>query len=300
MSQQQTRTTGRLTQAALTAAEAGHYMFPVGPRSKLPAVRNWEQAATRDPERIRAIWARHPYNLGLAVGRAGLVVIDLDERDGAVAPPHWAGARGGRDVLARLAADAGQPFPGDTYTVKSPSGWHLYFQAPTGVRLRNTAGEHGNGIGWNIDTRSGGGYVLGAGSVRDQGYYRVVNRAPIAPLPAWLTAALTPPPPPRPVTPVAMARAEAYVRAAIAAETARVSEAGTGYRHHTLLAAAIKLGTLVGAGALNENDAANALHTAAAGYIGVDHYTARQVERDINDGLTYGAANPRHLATPGR
>nr|WP_229686773.1 bifunctional DNA primase/polymerase [Longimycelium tulufanense] len=95
-----------------------------------------------------------------------------------------------------MAAEAGQPVPDDTYTVATPSGGtrpgiHLYFQAPA-VELRNTVGK----LGWRIDTRGVGGYVVAAGSVRPEGVYRVVRDAPVQLLPQWLVTALTPPCPP--------------------------------------------------------------------------------------------------------
>jgi hypothetical protein len=87
-----TRST-RLRDAALAAVESGLYVFPVVPRGKTPAVRNWEQAATRDPEQINDWWTqRQPYNIGAAVGRSGIVVIDLDHGRGE-APPEPSPAR---------------------------------------------------------------------------------------------------------------------------------------------------------------------------------------------------------------
>ena len=101
---------GRLGAAALSAATAGHYVFPVHPRSKIPAVGDWERTATRDPEQITLWWAARPYNIGLSTGRSGLLVVDLDLAHGHEPPPEWAGARGGFDVLVRLAAAAGALF----------------------------------------------------------------------------------------------------------------------------------------------------------------------------------------------
>jgi hypothetical protein len=138
------------------AAEAGHYVFPVQPRGKVPAVKAREQTASRDPEQIRDWWTQQPHSIGIAVGRAGMIVIDLDTRPGQTPPPRWAGATGGADVLTRLAHEAGQPLPA-TYSVRTPSdGRHMYFPAPAGVKLRNTQGESGSGLGWCIDTRGNG------------------------------------------------------------------------------------------------------------------------------------------------
>lgn len=138
----------RLRDDALTASDSGLFVFPCVPRGKVPAVRDWEHTATRDPEQIRKWWD-HPapaWNIGAAVGRSGIVVIDLDIAGDEPAPEPFAGATGGADVLARLAANAGEPIP-TTWTVSTPSGGsHLYFYAPRGHELRNTAGV----LGWKI------------------------------------------------------------------------------------------------------------------------------------------------------
>lgn len=288
----------RLGAAALAAATAGHYVFPVHPRSKIPALGGWDNAATRDPAQITEWWSARPFNIGLSTTRSGLLVVDLDPARGHEPPPQWAGAGSGFEVLVRLAAAAGEPVPTDTFSVATPSGGrHLYFRAPSEVELRNTQGA----LGWRIDTRGRGGNVLAAGSVRPEGYYRVIRNAPIAPLPAWLVTALTPPPapPPRaprsPAAPVPAGRADAYLRAVIDGECADVTAAEVGYRHSTLLRAARKLGHWVGGGALAEHEARTELVDAARGYVGVQGYTAAGVERDIADGIAYGARLPRHI-----
>lgn len=98
-------------------------MFPLSPRSKVPAVKQWETVATTDPLRLRDWWpfdARR--NVGVACGPAGLVVIDLDETRGRLSDTWgpW-GVRHGREVLALLARWAGEPDPVNTYTVLTPS-----------------------------------------------------------------------------------------------------------------------------------------------------------------------------------
>ncbi|MDN5856594.1 MAG: bifunctional DNA primase/polymerase [Actinomycetia bacterium] len=279
-------------------------MFPLQPRSKLPAVRDWEGAATRDPERIVSWFEARPYNLGVACGPSGLVVVDLDDGHGESAPEPWTGARHGREVLTQIAAAAGAPPLPRTRTVSTPSGGlHLYFRAPVGVELRNTAG----GLGWRIDTRAHGGYVVAASSVRDAGYYRVTDRAPVAELPDWIAAALTPTRVPEPgrgaIASVVLpggGRARAYVAAIVEREAAGVASAATGTRHHTLLAAARTLGRLVGGGALDEATARAALVAAATGYLGHGGYTEAQVARDVDDGLAYGTRLPRRIDVGGR
>jgi hypothetical protein len=291
----------RLGRAAASAAARGWFVFPVHPRSKIPAVKRWETAASRDPDQIARWWKTAPFNLGIACGPSGLVVIDIDRPRGDP-PPEWAGARGGFDVLARLATEAGETWPPRTTVVQTAGGGsHWYFRAPAGVELRNTQGRAGaRGLGWCVDTRGHGGYVLGAGSVGSAGRcYRMVSRHPVATLPDWLEAALTPPPRPQqgrrqPVGEQATPRRiAAYVRAVLDGESAAVAAAQVGERHRTLLAAARRLGHWVGSEVLTEAAARSALTTAAAHYVGVDGYTAAQVERDITDGIAYGARMPR-------
>lgn len=89
-------------------------------------------------------------------------------------------------------------------------------------------------------------------------------------------------------------RARAYVMAIVEREAAEVAAAalGTGARHTTFLASARTLGLLVGGGELEQSVARAALTAAAAGFIGRAGYPARQVDRDITDGLAYGAKLP--------
>jgi Bifunctional DNA primase/polymerase, N-terminal len=315
---------GRLLRVALTIAARGWPVFPLRPLGKRPALHpadrcpgtgacasghlGWEQRATTDPDRIRRAWGTKPgWNIGVATGPAGLVVVDLDVPDPAdpddVPPPRWArlGATCGTEVLALLAAQAGQPFP-DTHTVATPSGgWHLMFQAPTGPgapQLRNTAGERGNGLGWKVDTRAHGGYIVAAGSRTPAGTYRVVDAREPVPLPGWLLQRLRPtPPPPPPDEPIGVGggRGDRYVAAAIRGERQRVLEAPPGQRNHSLYLAAVALGQLVAGGALAEHEARAELRATAAPHIAAGAYSPIQAEKTISSGLRAGARRPRRL-----
>lgn len=117
--------------AALAVAGRGWPVFPLRPRSKAPALHRqdrcpetgvcagghvkWEQRATTDPAIITRCWSHKPYNIGLATGPAGLIVIDLDMPKANSSQD----APGGADNLLALCERAGQPVPA-TLTVRTP------------------------------------------------------------------------------------------------------------------------------------------------------------------------------------
>lgn len=287
-------------EAALAAADRGWHVFPVLPNEKRPAVEQWEQRATTDPSRIQLAWGERRWNVGLACGPSGLLVVDLDQPEPGddIPPPPWnmLDIRGGADVLAILAKRARQPWP-ETYSVRTPSGGqHLYFTAPPGSRLRNTQGR----LGWKIDTRTGGGYVLAPGSlIADRAYQPVDPRATVANLPFWLEAQLAPPPAPAgPKTPTLPGeRADAYVAAAIRGESDRIRTARRGQHNSTIFISSVALGQLVAGGALGYQDARAALRAAAEGHVAsACNCTSREVEATIASGLRAGASRPRGAA----
>ena len=278
------------------AAERGWHVFPLRPDDKRPAVRDWETRATVDPARIARCWSAGPYGVGIACGPSGLVVIDLDTPKPGQAPPGERasdGIRDGSDVLAALCARAGQPFPGDTYTVATGrGGTHFYHRHPVGgPPLRNTAGM----LGWLIDTRAHGGYVVAAGSTAAGRPYTVLHDADPAPLPGWLAEPLRPAPL-RPAGPVVIElpadRRGAYLRAALERTLGHLAQAREGGRNRALFMAAQTLGQLVAGGALAEADATAVLADGAR-RIGLG---ARETGRTIRSGLTAGDRRAAWLA----
>ncbi|MEV5553828.1 bifunctional DNA primase/polymerase, partial [Nonomuraea wenchangensis] len=244
-------TTANLTRYALAAAARGWHVFPLAPNGKTPprGFTAWQDRTTTDPATIRRIW-QHPYNLGIATGPSRLVVIDLDmPKPGEQPPPEWnrPGIHDGADVFAALCEQAGQPLPLETFQVRTRrGGLHLYFTAPEGATLTNTRGS----LGWLIDTRAHGGYVVGPGSrITDEhgsGTYAVLHPITPAPLPAWLAEQLRPAPlpPQKPVTvPLASDRRGSYIRAAVLGELNRVTSSPP-HGHNNALYLAAVLGEL--------------------------------------------------------
>jgi hypothetical protein len=292
-----TRTTPALLQSALAAAMLGWHVFPCAAGEKRPALRgNWQDLATTSPGQIRDWWARVPYNIGIACGPSGLVVIDLDlppdvdddeeAADGALFPLS------GADILSGLAKQHGERYPGGTYVVDTPSGGcHLYFSAAGEPRARNSAGA----VGRHIDVRADGGYVVGAGSrIGGRAYTARGGRTP-APLPAWLSRLVAEPPAPAPAVPSQwvpagdIAQGRAYALAALRAETSRVAAAVPGTRNDTLNRAAFSLGQLVTAGLLPPIPVITSLIDAAM-HAGLPE---EEAIRTVRSGMAGGARKPR-------
>ncbi|MEU6997192.1 bifunctional DNA primase/polymerase [Nonomuraea sp. NPDC046570] len=293
---------------ALAAAARGWHVFPVSVADKPPArgFTDWEANATTEADLIRRWWTRAPYNIGIACGPSRLVVVDLDKpkpgMEGLRPPSPWdlPGVTEGADVLALLFDRADEPLPFETFTVRTRrAGTHLYYSAPDNIRLGNTEGDQGNGLGWLIDTRACGGYVLGPGSYVNlpdgTGTYEVLHNTTPAPLPPLLFQQLVPPP--RPASqPARMSlpdtRQGAYLRAAITRELRRVADAPIGQRNGSLYLAAIALGQLVAGGSLSESEVTTLLEQEG----GAAGLSPAETLRTVASGLRAGAKRPRTVA----
>jgi Bifunctional DNA primase/polymerase, N-terminal len=164
---------GRLLEGALGLAARGIPVIPLRPRSKVPRHANWPNLGMLDPDSIRIEWGLNPdSNVGVlcgadAFGGRGLTVIDVDLPDGT-------------DTLRRLEDEHG-PFPGATAAVETPSGGAHYYLT-------------GHTASWNpgpgLEVRSVGRQCAAPPSIHPNGgQYGWFQRMPLAPLPAWLTAA---------------------------------------------------------------------------------------------------------------
>lgn len=278
--------TRRLMAAAFTLAARGWFVFPLQPRDKRPVrgFTRWEERATRDPQTIYNWWSEAPYNVGVATGPSKLLVVDCDAAHDDTPPAEWVGATSGLDVLIKRAHDAGVIVP-KTLAVQTPSGGlHLYFQAPDGVSLGNTAGK----LGWHIDTRGIGGYVVGAESVLPAGSYTIIADNTVASLPRWMTEALTPQHYQQEERVEHVGLSRGYIRAILREESERIITARPGTRNNTLNIAAFRLGQLVGSGLLTEQQALSLLGDGARVHVGIDGFTEAEMHRTIKSGLSAG------------
>lgn len=314
---------GQLRDQALLLAERGWNVFPLRPRTKrspalhgrkdCPATgicagghQGWEQRATSDVSRVWACWSTAAFNVAVATGPSGLLVVDCDQpKPGWVWPEGWnsRGVASGLDVLTVLADRAEATVPA-TYTVATPSGGrHFYFRAPAGMRLRNTNGDHG-GLGPLIDTRAGGGYVVAPGSITPDGVYELINDSEPVELPAWLVQALAPKAPAAVSAPreIPAVRASRYVAAAVRNECDRLAATGTGAQNQALFTAALALGRLVAGGAVEETVVREALHHAMSRLPLTrpnEPWTPAQIDATIASGFRCAARNPRTIGVRG-
>jgi hypothetical protein len=252
----------------------------------------WTKESTADPTKAARLFAEHPsYNAaGVDCGKSGLVVVDLDRKNGVDGLASW------RDLVQQHEIDA----RGALVDLTPTGGRHLYFTDPTGGAIHNSTGKLAPGV----DVRGAGGFVVAPGSLHPNGGRYVAigdwSHAP-APLPAALVDLLTPPPAPvTPVTltpsgnghePVTLRNATRYTEAAVNAELSILRAAPEGKRNDALNRAAFVLGTLAGASWSGLAAAeVEPMLTAAGGALGL---TAREVPATVKSGLSAGLAEPR-------
>ncbi len=238
------------------------------------------QDATTDADRIRSWWLQWPGALvGMPTG-AGRLVLDID-------------AKGEVDGWLTL-EERGWEIPADAPRVRTASGGaHVVFEAPP-FRVTISAGE----IGPGLDIRCEGGYVIAAGSVREDGEYQWVvgdHESYLSPgrLPTWLLARLME------LAAAKQRRGEpqgegrpssAWGRATLERECETVRSAQRGTRNTVLNKAAFKVGQAVGGGSLDEDMARGALYQAAID-AGLKH---AEIIKTIASGLGDGIKEPRY------
>lgn len=142
---------------------------------KIPAVgQNWP-SWNATPESITAWYAGHPAaNIGVRCGN-GLVVLDIDTRDG------------GEESLARLVAEHGRPPIGPT-VITGSGGFHCYFHGDCRSRNLRSIGIDG------LEIKSDGTQVVAPPSIHpDTGRAYAwhperprLGEGPLPELPAWL------------------------------------------------------------------------------------------------------------------
>jgi Bifunctional DNA primase/polymerase, N-terminal len=253
--------------AALELAAAGWLVFPV--HGKAPATPHGFKDAVSDEAQIRAWWQRWPgCNVAIAVPD-GMVVIDIDPRDG------------GELTLSGLEQRHGT-LPPTLTTLTGSGGEHRWFKTPTEGLLQADLGK-------GLQTRVGGkGYVVAPPSIHPQTqlpYEWLEPLSAVAPLPLSVHHLLRPPAPPLP-----SARTTFWTGSGGFLDWAyeRVARAPQGVGHDTLRSTARLAGGYVAAGLVKEHEARRTLLDALATWQNPYPNGART----IDDALEHGRLTP--------
>jgi len=249
---------------------------------KVPLDTGWTTAPKPDRATVKQ-WVRDGHNIGLRTGAAsnGTVAVDID-----------------------AGADTSTLDLPETVEVLTGSGnRHLYYHAD--YTTRNAVGK----LAPHVDFRGDGGQVVFPGSIHpDTKKPYIFTHAPwdtpIAPLPTWIAEKVNPLPPPPIPTPLAEQRPTPapippngktpYAAAALSGEVIAVAQAPEGTRNARLYEAALKLGSLVAAAALDETEVRSELLNAAA----IAGLPENEAAATFKSGFAVGVKNPRELPHP--
>ena len=130
----------------------GWSIFPVKPRSKVPAVK-WEELQRRlaTLDELERWFTTPGYNVGIVTGKLSKIfVVDCDSEPAL----QWA--------LETL--------PPCELRVRTAKGLHLYYPYSGERPIRNKVRVRYQGESLAVDFRAEGGYVVGPGSVHENGH----------------------------------------------------------------------------------------------------------------------------------
>jgi hypothetical protein len=233
-----------MLRAALAySSRLGWAVLPL--RGKAPAIKGGRGHldATNDPEKIRSYWARSPgSNVGVSCIGSGFIALDVDTR------------YRGDETLAELENRHG-PLSHTVLQITGGGGAHILFRAPRDLQPPGS-------IGAGIDAKWRGSIVVSPSIHPDTGrrYLWAAGHhpleMPLAPLPAWLVALLTPrinPSTTRQARPaieedIGWGPKPRYARAALQRACERIEGAPVGQQDQTLNSESYSIGRLIGAG----------------------------------------------------
>lgn len=185
--------------------------FKIGPlNGKVPMTPNGFKDFTTDLGQVTAWWERWPgANIGAAPPK-GMVVLDIDPRNG------------GMDTWQRL--NAGHHVPDTLMMLTGSHGLHYWFTLPHAGALRGTAGE-------GVDVKTHTGYLVMPPSIHPTTgwHYLIAHWCTPVELPTWLRAHVY-----KPVPKLVQARRVGPGESPGAGLVATVEQAGEGQRNNVL------------------------------------------------------------------
>ena len=153
--------TTKLEWAGKHAAD-GYCLIPLVEDSKIPAIKDWRNRASRDDAQVVEWFASGRHNIGAITEKFGdneaLIVVDIDRKNGV----------DGAETIRRLEIE-GFDFPDTVEHVTPSGGAHVIYRSPYSVK--QGAGVLGPGV----DIRSHGGFIVMPGSTIDGKPYTVAE-----------------------------------------------------------------------------------------------------------------------------
>ncbi|MDD3375159.1 MAG: bifunctional DNA primase/polymerase [Candidatus Omnitrophica bacterium] len=134
----------KLLEYALKYSKIGWYVFPCRRNNKHPMTKNGFKDATIDEQVIRRWWTRNPdAMIGVACGKSGFVVIDIDDKDGRFGSRTWEAIKH-EDIIT-------------VESITPTAGRHLLFELDEKRKIHQDSDIYGH-VG--IDIRNQGGYII--------------------------------------------------------------------------------------------------------------------------------------------
>ena len=289
--------------AALELAAGGIPIFPAAlswnPETKKfakkPIVDGWQANASTDPQVIERWWQDYPHAVpGIQLGKAGLIVVDLDRHEG--------GPNGVEAFKTLLSGRTIEPTP---QSKTASNGYHLVFRQPDGEPLGNRTGALPKGI----DVRGEGGWVVAPGATANEGMWCGIDSKPslaqaykdntIPVIPDFLEAIIRAPKKREDNTAPSMngsgrsgERESKYAEAALRNMADEIAATRAGGRNEALNKAAFCMGTMIAAGWIGESTVRGRLEDAMRtnGYIADKGIAA--VRDTLNSGIGAGLKTP--------
>jgi RecA-family ATPase len=316
----QSRAPVSMMSVALHFAGMGWSVFPCDPETKKPLTPRDRDPITNEPipgtgglkkascdgDQIRARWKKHPNAMvGLPTGKeVGFFVLEIDVADKNGTPYTTV-----EKQISAIEAELGDKLP-PTMRVRTPRGGeHWYYWSDCGYPRNSASIERGGKKLQGVDMRGDGGYVIAAGSIRDDGKaYVLVDDRNIALAPKelvdWACARDRWAPSKPNATTSTPNRAngsshpsahphEAYAKRAFESEIAKLATTPEGGRNEQIFKTAAALADFVPHGLLTESEIRRAIETIISGWS--DFPKSRDT---MESGIRKGLANPRELPEP--
>jgi len=280
--------TDNLKEAALEYAGLGWYVIPLhntdaagkcscgagrcSSPGKHPRLADWPAKSSCDQDIVNRWWARWPNaNIGVHMGKSGLLGVDLDTKRGTDGPANWDALN--IECRTHMASTAN-------------GGFHLY------LLVDGEYTKSASKVAPGIDIQCGDAYLVAPPSRIGEKGYTWIDDDPVLPMPQALVELLKPKV--RDVQrQVVASNGNRYGKKALEDECRTLAGTAEGTRNNQLNNAALSLGKLVAGGVLSEDEVFAALLNACAANGLLAEDGEAQCRKTIASGFKAGLKQPR-------